>query len=123
MRVAVIAHSEPVVVSPLLSALQELVPRIAEVEAADCPAVIGLLEGLKAQAWAKMTSPQPTALKSASHAEPVKYLTVAEVVERFKVTEAWLYRHKKKMPHSQPSRKVLLFPEAAIEKWFANWKI
>jgi hypothetical protein len=107
-------------VSPLITALQELQPQIAQVEPGDCPVVIGLLEGLKAQAWAKMTAPQ--GLKRITQAENGSYLTVTEVVERFKVTEAWLYRHKKKMPHSQPSRKLLLFPEAAIQKWFASRK-
>ena len=50
------------------------------------------------------------------------YLTVEEVVQRFHVSRKWLYRHKEKMPHSQPSRKVLLFPEQAIMKWFASRK-
>jgi predicted DNA-binding transcriptional regulator AlpA len=52
-----------------------------------------------------------------------RYLNVTEVAERFHVTAKWLYRHKKKLPHSQPSRKVLLFPEGPIQEWFAGRKI
>jgi len=85
---------------------------------------MGELERLKALAWAKMmqgsapvvSSPTPT--QQNGH-----YLTVPETAERFHVTPAWLYRHKKHMPHSQPSRKVLLFPEQAVTKWFASRKV
>lgn len=49
-----------------------------------------------------------------------RYLSVEEVAERFRVTPRWVYRHKKQMPHSQPSRKMLLFPEAALQRWFAR---
>jgi hypothetical protein len=83
------------------------------------PRVIGELERLKVIAQMKMLN----GLKPTS--QPVSdtvYLTVAEVSERFHVTRKWLYRHKTQMPHSQPSRKCLLFPEQAITKWFASRK-
>ena len=51
-----------------------------------------------------------------------KWLTVGEVVAQFGVTERWLYRHKKQLPHSQPSRKMLLFPEDKLRRWFASRK-
>jgi hypothetical protein len=106
----------------LISALRELVPRIAEADLADCPVLAGLLEQLRAATWARiMALHTPPELKDSS-SDRGKYLTVEEVVVRFKVTPQWLYRHKKRIPHSQPSRKVLLFPEAAIAKWFASRK-
>jgi hypothetical protein len=49
-----------------------------------------------------------------------QYLTVHDVVSQFGVTKAWLYRHKAQLPHSQPSRKTLLFPEKALRRWFAT---
>jgi predicted DNA-binding transcriptional regulator AlpA len=55
-------------------------------------------------------------------ATPEKFLTVQQVVARFAVSKQWLYRHKGQLPHSQPSRKVLLFPESRLCKWFANKK-
>lgn len=53
---------------------------------------------------------------------PERFLTVEQVCERFGVTERWLYRHKQHLPHSQPSRKVLLFPEGKLARWFAARK-
>ena len=103
----------------LVSALQDLAPHIAEADLADCPVLIGLLEQLRAATWARIMA-LPTSESKPSVSDHGTYLTVHEVVERFKVTRQWLYRHKKKIPHSQPSRKVLLFPEAAITKWFAS---
>jgi hypothetical protein len=50
---------------------------------------------------------------------PETFLTVQDAVERFHVTATWLYRHKKHLPHSQPSRKTLLFPERELTRWFA----
>jgi len=53
---------------------------------------------------------------------PERFLTVAQVVAQYGVSEQWLYRHKRQLPHSQPSRKVLLFSEDKLRKWFANKK-
>ena len=58
----------------------------------------------------------------AAPATPERFLTVVETVARFGVTRRWLYAHAKQMPHSQPSRKTLLFPERAVTKWFASRK-
>jgi predicted DNA-binding transcriptional regulator AlpA len=60
--------------------------------------------------------------KPESSATPERFLTVDEAVARFGVSRQWLYRHAKQMPHSQPSRKTLLFPENATGKWFASRK-
>lgn len=53
---------------------------------------------------------------------PDIWLTVDEVVAQFRVTPEWVYRHKKKLPYSQPSRKVLLFPQERLRRWFASRK-
>ena len=104
----------------LQTALTVLDQTIASATSAQCPELLGELERLKALAWSKMMqvsgaiAPSSVPLSERGH-----YLRVEEVVERFHVTPKWLYRHKKQMPHSQPSRKVLLFPEHAITKWFA----
>ena len=106
----------------LTAIIDELAREIAQAERATCQALLGELERLKAVAWSKaIWSPalQP-GHQGASASD--RYLTVPEVVARFSVTAKWLYRHKRQMPHSQPSRKVLLFPEKAIEKWFAGRK-
>ena len=57
---------------------------------------------------------------AATEFENERYLTVQEVVARYPVTAKWLYRHKKQLPHSQPTRKTLLFPEVRFNKWWAR---
>lgn len=51
-------------------------------------------------------------------ASPEHFLTVEQASQQFGVPPRWLYAHKKQLPHSQPSRKVLLFPEDKLRKWF-----
>src|SRR5690349_10060112 len=102
--------------------LIELERELSQLQQAACPALVGELERLKAIVWSKVIWPpasQPGQQHGNTHDH---YLTVGEVVHQFSVTPKWLYRHKKDMPHSQPSRKVLLFPEVAITKWFASRK-
>lgn len=51
-----------------------------------------------------------------------RFLSVEEAAAQYRVTPSWLYRHKRQLPHSQPSRKVLLFPEEKLRRWFAARK-
>lgn len=90
---------------------------IAQTEPNSCPQLLGELERLKALLWGRMLRTESV---PASQPDNGRYLSVTEVVTRFGVTDRWLYRNKKKLPHSQPSRKVLLFPEKATERWFAS---
>ena len=101
---------------------------VADIESAvqsvplnDLPRLMGDLECLRAIAELRMRAgiSQPSSPQIVGE---TRYLSVAEVVERFHVKPKWLYRHKRQMPHSQPSRKVLLFPEQAVTKWFASRK-
>ena len=50
------------------------------------------------------------------------WLTVEQASQQYHVSAVWLYRHKKQLPHSQPSKKILLFPEEKLAKWFASRK-
>lgn len=49
-----------------------------------------------------------------------EYLTVEQTCVLYHVTKKWLYRHKSRLPHIQPSRKRLLFPKDDLERWFAR---
>ncbi len=98
---------------------------LVNADPSDSPAIIGELERVKAELLARMLVPQCGEARRfplpQPHAESdTRYLTVQEVVDRYHVSARWLYRHKRKLPHSQPSRKVLLFPEAALQRWFAK---
>jgi hypothetical protein len=92
---------------------------LVDMPIADLPAFIGVLATVQAKAQVKLLHRE-----SAVHVPPDAgdYLSVEEAAARFHVTPTWLYRHKRQMPHSQPSRKVLIFPEQAITKWFASRK-
>lgn len=57
-----------------------------------------------------------------SPSTPERFLTVDQAALQFGVSDKWLYRHKRQLPHSQPSRKVLLFPEEKLRRWFAARK-
>jgi len=99
--------------------IQSFEHAIAHTEPSACPDLLGELERLKALLWGRMLKTESAPVAGSDNG---RYLTVQEVVTRFGVTDRWLYRHKSQMPHSQPSRKVLLFPEQAITKWIASRK-
>ena len=84
------------------------------------PAVIGWLGRLTALAQLRLVSGGQVEISPITSSEAGKYLTVDEVAERFHVSPKFLYRNKKKMPYSQPTRKCLLFPEKDITRWFAS---
>ncbi len=99
--------------------VNELEKAIAEAAAAEIPALIGELERLKALVWARMVAAQTGDPRpSPSPAYSGRWLTAEQAAKIFSVTPRWLYRHKKQLPHSQPSRKVLLFPEDRLRRWF-----
>lgn len=101
--------------------LEELSQAISALDVKDCPSIIGGLEHLKALAWSRLTAAQ--AASNVPAQAPVEHwLSVKEVAERFHVTDKWLYKHKKNLPHSQPTRKTLRFPEGPIQRWFASRK-
>ena len=88
----------------------------------ELPSAVGWLARLQSLANLRMMQVGQGETSPSTLSEAVKYLTVYEVAERFHVSARWLYRHKKQMPHSQPSQKVLLFPEQSITRWFASRK-
>jgi len=110
--------------SRVRQAIEDIAASIHEASALECPVVIGELERLKLLIQLRMLNGSMAIVSTqpSLSSDPGQYLSVEEVVRRFHVSTKWLYRHKKQMPHSQPSRKVLLFPEKAITNWFVSWK-
>ena len=104
--------------SPLISTLEQA---LTEASLADYPELIGIGERFTAQVRIKIMSGMASVqVPHTSRSENGQYLTVPEVCKVFHVTSKWLYRHKKQLPHSQPSRKLLLFPEGKLRKWFST---
>jgi len=97
----------------------ELLNVIDETPPDQVAAVITHLAAAQSVAAARLVRDR-SATAAADATEKERFLSVSEVVERFHVTARWLYRNKKHLPHSQPTRKTLLFPEAALTRWFAK---
>jgi hypothetical protein len=100
--------------------LDEFQRNLQSVPIEKLPIFLAALAGMMAEVQMRMMMGQGSVKTPLPDAG--RYLSVEEVAERFHVSKVWLYRHKRKLPHSQPSRKVLLFPERAISQWFANRK-
>jgi len=105
---------------PLVTQLEILIDQLPKSE---YPQLIGDLSRLQAIATLALT--RESGLQEQSPVPLIKelpglYLTVSEVCKKYRVTKKWLYTHKNELPHIQPSRKVLLFPERKLVKWFAN---
>lgn len=105
----------------LANTFQLIEATVAVVPLESLPRLLGELECLRATAELrlKIAVPRPGA---PGREEQTQYLSVNEVAEQFHVKPQWVWRHKKHMPHSQPSRKILLFPKEGITKWFASRK-
>ncbi|WP_447983230.1 helix-turn-helix domain-containing protein [Nitrospira sp. Nam74] len=108
----------------LQSLLDELPKAIAETPTDSLAAVMAYLAACQSAVAARLVNGHHVNGRE-EHTIPEekeRYLTVPEVCEQFHVTEQWLYRHKKHLPHSQPTRKTLLFPEARLRRWFERQK-
>jgi hypothetical protein len=107
----------------LLAAFDQLSQMLDSAVSQDIPRIMGRLEELKVKLSIRLSAipMQQPSVGDRVHAQE-RYLTVQEVVARYPVTAKWLYRHKRNLPHSQPTRKTLLFPERRFSNWWANQK-
>ncbi|MBX3234529.1 MAG: helix-turn-helix domain-containing protein [Nitrospiraceae bacterium] len=100
-----------------LALLRRVIHQAKPEHYADCVTTLRQLDALLMGRLVQGAAPEPRRV------DPIpaeRYLSVEEVCAQFKVTPRWLYRHKAAMPHSQPSRKRLIFPEKAVTRWFAS---
>jgi excisionase family DNA binding protein len=107
------------VLETLLTELTQLIP---QTPVDRLPAVMAQLAAVQSSAAARLLGQTAPAIALQS-AEKECYLTVEEVANRFHVSARWIYRNKKHLPHSQPTRKTLLFPETALARWFAKRRV
>lgn len=98
----------------------ELERQISTFDRGMCLAIVGSLAQLQALAHSRINIPADATVNIQTESIRERYLTVLEVCERFHVTPKWVYQNKKHLPHSQPTRKTLRFPERAIERHFAS---
>jgi hypothetical protein len=93
------------------TALTGLRALVAETPAADLPALIGELEGLKAQAWARLTIPVRPA------AEPERLVDAAGLARRLSLPETWVRdaARRGRIPCVFAGVHVRFDPDAVIE--------
>ena len=96
-----------------------LMQALLRVPVIELPLAVGWFARLQSMAQMRMLQSGQVETSPVTSSEAGKYLSVDEVAERFHVTPRWLYRHKRQLPHSQPTRKTLIFPEKGIERYFA----
>ena len=108
------------ILETLLTELAQLIP---QTPADRLPAVMAQLAAAQSSAAARLLGTQVAPMVASQPVEKECYLSVDEVTKRFHVTARWIYRNKKHLPHSQPTRKTLLFPEAALTRWFAKRRV
>jgi excisionase family DNA binding protein len=98
--------------SQLIKALQELLPAVCELSPAECPGVIGMLEQLKAHAWAQMV--QQTAKDSTRDSHLLK---MKEVAQKLNIPEGRAYElaRQGKLQIIRIGRYIRMRPEALAE--------
>jgi hypothetical protein len=106
----------------IADAFQLIEAAVGVVPLESLPRFLGDLECLRATAELRLKKAAASQPTCPSDRDGTHYLSVKEVAEQFHVKTQWVWRHKKHMPHSQPSRKILLFPREGITKWFASRK-
>jgi excisionase family DNA binding protein len=97
--------------------------RVADVEPAAIPALIGEAEALRAALWARLhvgtvqVAPAPT---HAANGGPDRLLKAQEAADRLGVDKRWVYRQAKagRLPFARKlSGGTLRFSERGLEKW------
>ena len=71
---------------PLIEALHQIAPLIRGADPSDCPILIGILEQLKAQAWARMVHQQVS-----NDGDKEDLLDMAQVAKRLNIPECRAY--------------------------------
>ena len=94
--------------------LQSVLLAIRQTTPEELPEFIGELESLKAAAWARLTSPVPTAQQHDS------LLSVEEAAERLGMSTDYLYRNSKKLPFTRRMGRKVLFSSAGIDQYITR---
>lgn len=92
-------------------------PDPAAIDVAEIPAVIGQLEAIKAQLYARLAGPVSTATPAENSD---RLLTVDDVHEQTQLSVRWLYRHADVLPFTRRIGRKVLFSSTGLAKWLAT---
>jgi predicted DNA-binding transcriptional regulator AlpA len=83
-------------------------------------ALLGELETIRAQLWARLlASPNSPATAAAEEAD--RLLSAKEVADLIGVSVRWVYRHQRRFPFTRRmSRKVVKFSPMGLRNWLAE---
>jgi excisionase family DNA binding protein len=87
---------------------------IRDAGAEQLPELIGQLESLKAQAWARLTA-QPAAVPQRD-----ELLDVEQAAGRLSVSKDYLYRNAKSFPFTKRMGRKLLFSSNGIDQYLSR---
>ena len=95
--------------------LEQLRNELLRTPIAELPAVIGHLEAVKAEAFARLfASPMPHANVEPNGSVDDRLLTVAEVAQRIGQTPRWVRDHKDQLPRVSVPGRALRFSESRL---------
>jgi hypothetical protein len=111
-----------------LAALVSDPERVADLEPAAVPALVGELEALKARLWIRLQVPTPTAPSPATNGGPDRLLSAEEVAERLGLLDREgnpdrrkVYRRADSWPFTRRvGGGTLRFSEKGLRRWEAS---
>jgi excisionase family DNA binding protein len=97
--------------------LDDLLAALADVPTAELPKAIAALEGAKAAAWARLTTPPAPAEPRGSGDDVL--LDVEEAARRIGKSTSWLYRavRARRIPFARKIGHGLRFDPAGLARW------
>jgi excisionase family DNA binding protein len=104
-------------VSADLAALVTDPARVADIDPAAIPALVGELEALKARLWVRLQAPAAVVAPS-RNGDPDHLLTAKEAGSRLGVDKRWLYRHADELPFTRRlTGGTVRFSARGLERW------
>jgi hypothetical protein len=106
-------HSADALVVTMAQLVKQLEAVVRDLPTDELPTLIGQLEGAKAAAWARLSTPTP-----AAHPEHDELLNASEASRRLGISKDYLYRHHAQYPFTrqQGRGRKLLFSALGIER-------
>lgn len=103
-----------------LAALVTDPERVADIDPAAIPAIVGEMEALRARLWVRLQTPPRVGVtpEPASNGGPDTLLKVDEAAARLGVSKRWMYRKADSLPFTKRlTGGTLRFSARGLERW------